>query len=291
MFILLSCFVFSLVRDGGGEEKGVYAEKIFIANNRGTYTLAEVVCPENPQGSMPLVAIAHGFTGTIDSGGARELTRRLAAAGIASVRMDFNAYLTPSEDGARSEEYTLATMEDDMLAAIRYMTGNYDIDTGRIGLYGRSMGGRVAMMMANESYGGLHYHAMALVAPAGTQQAMIYFMGGKEAWNEMKAEAAEKGWVTYKGLHLRPEWFTQFEIYDPCAHGGQFGENSVLVICNTLDYVVTDETSKTCAKAYKNNRVIEVTTQDHHGYEMSYENSQLKDLLMEEIVNHFRDNL
>ena len=273
------------------EEDNVQAETVFILNYRNTYTLAEAVCPKDQQDAMPLVVIAHGFTGSIDSGGAKELTRRLAEAGIASVRLDFNAYLSPSEKGERAQEYTLQTMEDDMVTAIHFMTGNYNIDTRRIGLYGRSMGGRTAMMMANENYGGFDYQAMALVAPAGNQNAMIYFMGGAEAWEEMKAEAAEKGWVTYKDLRLRPQWFSQFESYDPCAHGSQFGHKPVLVICNTLDYVVTDETSRECASAYENSRIIQVTTQDYHGYEMSYENSSLKDQLMDAIVEHFKENL
>ena len=65
----------------------------------------------------------------------------------------------------------------------------------------------------------------------------------------------------------------------------------MLVICNTLDYVLTDETSRKCAAAYKNSRVIEVTTDNYHGYEMSYENSELKDYLMSELIDFFKDNL
>lgn len=291
VFLFLIALTGCPFKEEAAEEDGIQAEKIFIANDRNTYTLAEAVCPESPQEAMPLVVIAHGFTGSIDSGGAKELTRRLAAAGIASVRLDFNAYLTPSPESERAEEYTLQTMEDDMLAAIGFMIGNYRIDTERIGLYGRSMGGRAAMMMANENYGGLDYRAMALVAPAGNQNAMIYFMGGIESWEAMKSEAAEKGYITYKNLRLSPQWFSQFEDYDPCAHGKQFADKPVLVICNTLDYVVTDETSKECAEAYENSRLIQVTTQDHHGYEMSYENSALKEKLMDAIVDHFKENL
>ena len=41
-----------------------------------------------------------------------------------------------------------------MLRAVNYMIGHHSIDTDRLGLYARSMGGRVAMTMANENSGG-----------------------------------------------------------------------------------------------------------------------------------------
>lgn len=291
----------------------IHTEMIFLENGRGSYTLAEFAVPENYMpdaegqpagakgqpagagtGGCPMVAVAHGFTGTMDSGGAAELIRRLAASGIAAVRVDFDPYLTPeknSDPSNRACEYTLRDMEDDLTLALQYACSHYRIDENRLGVYGRSMGGRVAMMMANESYGGFEYQAMALVAPAGNDRAMIYFMGGQQRWEEMKAQAAADGYVQYKQLRLWPDWFAQFEDYDPCEHGASFGEKPVLVICNTLDHVVTDETSRQCAAAYANSRVIEVTTEDGHGYEMSRKDSELKDMLMDEIVSHFAENL
>ena len=301
----------------GDAENGQYkilTEMIFLENGRGSYTLAEFAVPENYMpagaegqpagaegqpagagtGGFPMVAVAHGFTGTMDSGGAAELIRRLAGAGIAAVRVDFDPYLTPeknSDPSNRACEYTLRDMEDDLTLALQYACSHYRIDETRLGVYGRSMGGRVAMMMANESYGGFEYQAMALVAPAGNDRAMIYFMGGQQRWEEMKAQAAADGYVQYKQLRLRPDWFAQFEDYDPCTHGDSFGDKPVLVICNTLDHVVTDETSRQCAAAYENSRIIEVTTEDGHGYEMSRKDSDLKDMLMDEIVAHFAEKL
>lgn len=299
--------------DAENDQYKIYTEIIFLENGRGSYTLAEFAIPENyvpgaegqpagaegqpagaGTGGCPMVAVAHGFTGTMDSGGAAELIRRLAGAGIAAVRVDFDPYLTPkknSEPSNRACEYTLRNMEDDLTLALQYACSHYQIDENRLGIYGRSMGGRVAMMMANESYGDFEYQAMALVAPAGNDRAMIYFMGGEQNWEEMKKRAAANGYVQYKQLRLRPDWFAQFEDYDPCEHGDSFGEKPVLVICNTLDHVVTDETSRQCAAAYANSRVIEVTTEDGHGYEMSRKDSELKDMLMDEIVAHFADSL
>lgn len=209
--------------------------------------------------------IGHGFKGTLNSGGASELAERLARAGIATIRMDFNPRVSPEKNADKTGRYDLNSMKRAMLDAIEYMCKNHNIDTERIGLYARSMGGRVVMTMANESYGGFDYKALAMVAPAGNETAMIHYAGGRKKWDEMKAKARLEGYVKYQGLKLTEDWFKEFEEYNPCDYGSKFGDKPVLVICNTLDYVVTEDTSLECAHAYKNSRVITVTTENYHG--------------------------
>ena len=276
---------------GANKPHKTVTEEFFLDRGDGTYTLTEAVYPKDYDGPMPLIAIAHGFKGTGNSGGAKELSHRLAEAGYAAVRMDFNPRTAPKKDAAKTNLYDLKSMESDMIRAVSYMIGHHSIDTERLGIYARSMGGRVAMTMANEQSGGLDFKAMVLVAPAGTDDAMVYYMGGDESWEKMKKTARKDGFIEHQGQKLTPEWFKEFEDYNPCDFGYEFGDKPVLVICNTLDYVVTDETSRKCAAAYKNSRVIEVTTDNYHGYEMSYENSELKDYLMSEITDFFKENL
>ena len=47
------------------------AEEFFLDRGDGTYTLTEAVYPKDYDGPMPLVAIAHGFKGTRNSGAPR----------------------------------------------------------------------------------------------------------------------------------------------------------------------------------------------------------------------------
>jgi len=265
--------------------------QIYLQQSNGTYSLAEAVYPVNFTGSMPLVVMAHGFSGTRNSGGGEELGHRLAQVGIASIRMDFNPRISTEENSYQTCLYDLNTMQEDMLLGIDYMLTHFDIDADRIGLYGRSMGGRVAMIMANESAGFHDYKALALVAPAGNKNAMIDYMGGTERWEEMKLEALINDYTVHKGLKLKPSWFSLFEEYNPCETGMKFSQKPVLVICNTLDNVVTEKTSRECASAYKNSQVIEVTTDNYHGYEMSYKESELKNYIMDEITDFFYDSL
>ena len=98
-----------------------------LKNSRGTYTAGQITVPET-DGSCPLVFIAHGFKGTMNSGGAGELSQRLSRCGIAAVRIDFNSRLAPDVDSARTDEYTLSDMTDDAVLAISYCIDKYNID-------------------------------------------------------------------------------------------------------------------------------------------------------------------
>ena len=287
----------ALASCGEDTEKNINTGKFAVAREtvfletEGGYCMAEAVCPKDFDGAMPLVAMGHGFKGTLNSGGAQELSERLARSGIATIRMDFNPRIRPKKDAEKTNMYDLAGMEAAMLAGIEYMCENYSIDESRLGLYARSMGGRVVMRMANESAGGFDYKALATVAPAGNESAMIYYTGGKEKWEKLKEIAQKNGFAEYQGLELTPDWFREFEEYNPCDFGYKFEDKPVLVITNTLDRVVTEETGLECAAAYKNSRVITVTTENYHGYEMSYQESDLKDYLMGEIVDFFKTEL
>ncbi len=287
--VLCSCGEKIEINEKSGEF--AVARQTFFLETDGGYLMAEAVYPEDFDGKMPLVAIGHGFKGTLNSGGASELSERLARAGLAAIRMDFNPRTSPEKDSEKTNVYDLASMEDAMICGIEYMCKNYDIDRARIGLYARSMGGRVVMKMANESAGGYDYKALAMVAPAGNENAMIYYTGGQKSWDRLKESAAENGFAEFQGLKLTPEWFMEFEDYNPCDFGYKFGARPVLVITNTLDHVVTEETSLECAAAYENSRLITVTTENYHGYEMSYKESELKDYLMGEIASFFKTEL
>ena len=127
------------------------------------------------------------------------------------------------------QEYTLCNMRADGVLAIDYVLEHYNVDPDRIGIHGRSMGGRVAMMMGNEKDGGIDYKALSLVAPAGNASAMIYYMGGQEKWEQMKETALQDGFCPKQGLNLSYRWFTDFEDYNPAKTGGNFGEKPVLV--------------------------------------------------------------
>ena len=147
------------------------------------------------------------------------------------------------------------------------------------------------MMLANENVGDFDFKAMTLIAPAGNSDAMIYYMGGQENWETMKDIALRDGFCPKQSLELTYDWFTDFEKYDPSKTGHKFGEKPVLLYYNTLDTVVRPVTSLECAAGYSNIETIEVTTEDGHGYEMGYEESELKEEIMSKITAFFATHL
>ncbi len=279
-----------------GPEK-VITEDVFLRNEDGTYTYCEIVAPDI-EGPYPLVCISHGIYGSLNSGGARLLSELLASNGIAAVRADFNRCLTDDPDKAlakdksgRTNDYTLKDMLESNMLLIGYTQDHYNVDPDRIGVYGRSFGGRVAMIMGNESWGGIDYKAMALIAPAGNEYALIHYVGGQEEWDRIRTIVEKDGKCKRGVLTFTPEWFEEYYELNPALTGDKFGDKPVMVYYNTKDTVVEPKTSLDCAHAYSNVAIYEVTTDDGHGYEMSYDVSPIKVEIMNRVIKFFKDNL
>lgn len=273
------------------ESDKIIREELWLDSGHGDWIRAEAMVPGNYKSdSLPLITIGHGFHGNMDSAGGGYLSEALSKAGFAVIRMDY-AHYEKKDVKTVVNSYTVETMIEDQLTCIKYMKECYNVNTDRIGLYGRSLGGRVAMTMANKSSGGYSYKAMALVAPAGTADALSYYMGGDEKWREMKMIADKKGSITHQQVLLTPEFFSSVDEYTPSEDIGAF-EGAVLVIYNTEDYVVLPETSKKCAAAYKKSQLVEVTSEKSpHGYEMGFKKSKLKDELIGRITIFFEKEL
>lgn len=295
-------------KDGGGQGDAV------LRNNDEQGKEKDPAGGEQKEDKFPVVLMAHGFAGTLHSGGASELGARLAEKGVLAARIDFDPYVEPDRSAARTHIYPLSQMEDDAVKLLGILVDEYGGDRDDISLYGRSYGGRLMMRMANESAGGFDYKKLALVAPAGDAVAFERYLGGKEKYDEMKkeAEAAEEkagahaenssvdkagekadnagaaadgsGYPEKLGICITPQWFKDVESYDPTEYGWKFGEKPVILFYNTLDTVVYPDTSIRCAEAYENHEIVVVTTDDGHGYEMGYKKSELKDDIMDRLV-------
>ncbi len=290
LLTVLLLTLFSGCSDRAGES-AVVKEDLMIKNEEGTYTRAQAIVPSNyKEQSYPLITLSHGFRGSMNTAGGDALAENLAKAGFATIRMNYSHYKEKTE-GEPTNQYNVATMISDQLLCIDYMIKNFNVDQKKIGLYGRSLGGRVAMIMANENRGGYDYKALALIAPAGNENALQHYMGGEKKWQKMKAAAEERGSVTHQGVVLTPDFFKSIEDNDPSKTGKRF-PHSVLVIYNTEDYVVLPETSLECAGAYEDVKITEVTSKKSpHGYEMSFEKSEMKEQLTSELIQFFQVNL
>lgn len=294
IFLLTVCLAGCLWNLTGcsAKNRGICTFDVMMENEEGTYTKAQIVIPENwEEEKLPLICLSHGFHGTMNSAGGKYLARHLAENGIATIRMDFGHYEGADAGAVQVNQYTVDTMVSDQVLCMDYMAAHYNIDSDRIGIFGRSLGGRAAMKCGNEHAGGYDYKAMVLVAPAGNGSAFQRYMGGTKAWEKCKEEAGEKGSVTHQGVILTPAFFSSVEDYVPSETGYKFSA-PVLVIYNTEDHVVLPEASLECAGAYEDVKIIEITSAESpHGYEMGFEKSEIKDMLFAEITAFYKENL
>lgn len=291
ILIFTVCLLFLLAACSFHHE-GIVVEDVMIPNEEGTFTKAQIVAPADyMEHKLPLVILAHGFRGTMNSAGAESLSHALAEKGIATIRMDFSHNISEDAESRKTNQYTVDSMVSDQVLCASYMEEHYNIDPDRVGLFGRSLGGRAAMTAANESAGGFDFKAMVLVAPAGNEDAFQRYMGGQAKWNQYKDSAEKQGTVTHQNVVLTPDFFRIIENYVPSEHGGKF-KKPVLIIYNTEDNVVLPEAAVVCGESYPDHRFIEVTTKKSpHGLEMGFEKSEIKDFLFEEIIQFYLENL
>ena len=106
----------------------------------GTFRRAE------GQGLRPAVILAHGFGSFRDElTGFVELAQKLAAAGVASLRLDMRGC---GKSGARGVMHPMWDWVEDVRSAASFLESSPSIAADRIGVAGMSMGGGVACIAA-----------------------------------------------------------------------------------------------------------------------------------------------
>jgi len=121
-------------------------QKPIYFENEGQFISGTLHIPEGG-GPAPGVVFCHGFTGTkveshfIFVAAARELERR----GIVSLRFDFRG---SGESEGEFVDMTPSGEISDALRAVHVVAGLPEVDAGRIGVVGLSLGGMVAACLA-----------------------------------------------------------------------------------------------------------------------------------------------
>lgn len=238
-----------------------------IKSSRDVEIPAAINLPEN-QENMPLVVMCHGHGGSKEeNGGLDAIAEALAADGIAVIRVDYPGC------GASTEDFTLNTltnMEADTTSAVKYMEDTYSIDTSKVGIFGYSMGGRIALDLLASDPG--TYSAVCLLAPAADYVDLKELFGGAENWDTLKATADANGYADYTTIYgqqqkLSKDWFTDLESKDldtvlKDATANYSGPS--MVIHAVDDAAVHPEVSEKVAEAMGADVVL--TPTDGHGY-------------------------
>ncbi len=138
-----------------------YTLEEIIINNENREVPATVVIPVG-EGPFPAVVMNHGHGGSRqENGGFAGVAEALANQGIASIRMDFPGC---GESEQPFTENYLSNMISDSNASLAYLLENYAVDADKLGIFGYSMGGRIALTIGSEEEN--PYKAMGLLAPS-----------------------------------------------------------------------------------------------------------------------------
>jgi pimeloyl-ACP methyl ester carboxylesterase len=155
---------------------------------------------ETPDNSTaPLVVLLHGFTGWKEEEHLSFLARDLARAGIASLRYD--APGSGESDGTFEHDYRLTNFIQSVDAVLSWIDDLHACD-GRVGLWGHSMGGFVALHTAVPQ-------SARIRAACGSQPSH-----GHGHTSHMEAEKwRETGWETFSNTRF-PEIHLPYEFYE-----------------------------------------------------------------------------
>jgi len=253
---------------------------------------ATVVVPDG-EGPFPAVVMNHGHGGGRQEGGGFErLAKALAEAGIVTIRMDFAG---TGDSKAPWTDQSLSSMISDSNASLDYLLENYPVDPERVGILGYSMGGRVALTIAEAPDS--PYKAVGLLAPSANQgKGLLLTLAGSEAeYERLYAEAkGEKGYADYTTQYgqqqqLSLAWFDELLASSP-LEGIDAYSGPMLVVHGDKDVVIPPADNEAVVAAYPKASIVLVPEADH-GYGFYSDQPEVSALVEKSFADFFSSNL
>jgi len=264
-----------------------FAAKPLAVASRGETIPAVLTLPLR-EGAFPLVVMAHGHGGSKDeNGGFAAIAESLAARGVASVRMDFPGCGSSSEPFARNN---ITNMLADLRAARAAAIAAASIDARRVGIFGYSMGGRLAILSGGEGY-----KSLGLLAPVGLAgpSPMYTFMGGSEKYAALSSKAAAEGHVLFTTPYgqvqdLGRQWFDDNAKAD-CLGAIAAFSGPVLFVTGTADTIIPLEHVQQTAQAALKSPCVELVqvAGADHGYGFYGGDPAIKVQVVEAVASFF----
>lgn len=225
-------------------------ERDITVSHHGRRVVGRAFLPE--AGKCPLVIFSHGFNGSGDD--FLEPARLLADSGIGAVIYDFCGGSLCSKSDLRSEDMTVFSEKEDLLAVLAAARSWETVDGKNVFLFGASMGGLVTAMAAEEYPEQIR--AMALLYPA---------LCVADDWNRRFPNAddipdREELW----GMTLGRAFFETLRGFSVFERIGAY-PGPVLIFHGDRDEIVPLAYSKSAQKLYRNAR-LEVFPDEGHGF-------------------------
>lgn len=234
---------------------------------------------ENP----PLVITMHGFTSSKlgSNRGYVKLAEGLTREGIACLRFDFRGC------GDSEGDMSTLTFEDlisDAVAVCRYATCLEGIDTQRIGLFGASLGGAIAILSTP-----IHHLTKALVLWAPVASGELWYRDFiKEHPELIKVDPAE-ALGTHRGIKLSPLFREQFGRMRSYEVLGKLSTIPVLHMHGEQDPEISIEHQQVFQKACVHNSSARFLTYSETQH--AFGQSTVFPAAMKETINWFKNYL
>ncbi|MEM6972921.1 MAG: alpha/beta fold hydrolase [Pseudomonadota bacterium] len=168
-----------------------------------------------PQGADPLalVLMLHGYTGARDEqrGMFRRAAERLAARGVASLRIDF---IGSGQSDGEWADTRFSTQARDAIRAVAALRAAYPGQDLPLGMLGFSQGGLVALRAAAA---GAPVERLALWNPVMDPMATYGIIFGRETILHGAGLADVGETAVIEGTRLRPAFFVELAAADPIA--------------------------------------------------------------------------
>lgn len=199
----------------------------------GTVIVGTLALPQNIDGRMPAMVLAHGSGGTL-RGREDAWAARLNALGIATFVVD--SFAPRGLQSTSRDQSRLSTMANlaDALAALRLLATHPRIDPARIGVMGFSRGGQVALYSALEPLrqgmidGELRFAAHVALYPSCSipyrarrlsGAPILMLLGGADDYTPAAACRAYADWFAARGVPVQlvayEGAYHDFDIPDP----------------------------------------------------------------------------
>ncbi len=255
--------------------------------SRGVRVPAVLTAPK-VRGKYPLVVMAHGHGGSKDeNGGFTAIAEALAGRGVASIRMDFPGC------GASVEPFTqnnITNMMADVAAARAYAIAHAPIDVHAVGIFGYSMGGRIAILSAASGY-----NVLGLLAPKGNDgnDDPSFAPGGPLAYAEAATKAKAEGHVVIttefgQVQDLGAKFYTDNEATRSLSAVATF-PGRILIATGDADTVIPFEIIRRVANAAKKSAGVEIVrvAGADHGYGFYGGDARFKAQTVEAVASFF----
>ena len=185
----------------------------------GNGVVGTLTKPADVTGDVPAVLLLHGFASSKDEVGDmyKRLAERLAAAGVASLRIDFRGGGDSSGDFA---DTTVTSQVEDAVQALEYLQAQDGIDPNRTGVLGFSLGAGVAITLAGDHADAVK--SLAVWSSIGSFEDMNASLGAENV-----ATAQNEGSVTvdlgFRTITLKNAFFESLDSYDVMAQLAKYG--------------------------------------------------------------------